>query len=48
MVSTENELAHEAYAVENAAPELKTAATAVIGGNNQDGVAKWLEQNCLE
>lgn len=48
MVSTENELADEAYAVENAAPELKTAATAVIGGNNQDGVAKWLEQNCLE
>lgn len=48
MVSTENELADEAYAVENAAPELKAAATAVIGGNNQDGVAKWLEQNCLE
>lgn len=42
------ELADEAYAVENAAPELKAAATAVIGGNNQDGVAKWLEQNCLE
>lgn len=48
MVSTENELADEAYAVEKAAPELKAAATAVIGGNNQDGVAKWLEQNCLE
>lgn len=48
MVSTENELADEAYAVENAASELKVAATAVIGGNNQDGVAKWLEQNCLE
>ena len=40
-------LADEAYAVENAAPELKAIATDVIGGNNQDGVAKWLEQNCL-
>lgn len=36
------ELADESYAVENAAPELKAAATGVIGGNNEDAVAKWL------
>lgn len=36
------ELADEAYAVENAAPELKDKATAVIGGNNEDGVARYL------
>lgn len=35
-------LADEAYAMENAAQELKAAATAVIGSNNADGVAKWL------
>lgn len=34
----------ECYAVENAEPELKKIATAVIKGNNDDGVAKWLEQ----
>lgn len=39
------ELADEAYAVANAVPELKAVATAVIGGNNEDGVAKWLEEN---
>jgi len=38
------ELADEAYAVANAVPELKERATAVIGGNNEDGVAKWLEK----
>ena len=37
------ELADEAYAVANAVPELKERATAVIGGNNEDGVARWLE-----
>lgn len=36
------ELADEAYAVENAAPELKEKATAVIGSNNEDGVARYL------
>ena len=41
-------LADEAYAVENAAPELKAFATDVIEGNNQDGVAKWLEAHCLK
>jgi len=39
------ELADEAYAVANAVPELKAIATAVIGGNNEDGVAKWLEEH---
>ena len=38
--------ADEAYAVENAVPELKAAATAVIGSNDDDGVAKWLRENC--
>lgn len=36
------ELADEAYAVENAVPELKKKANAVIGGNNDDGVARFL------
>ena len=39
------ELSDEAYAVENAVDELKEAATAVIGSNNDDGVAKWLDVN---
>ena len=39
------ELADEAYAVANAVPELKAKATAIIGGNNEDGVARWLLQN---
>lgn len=37
------EMADEAYAMANAVPELKERATAVIGSNNEDGVAKWLE-----
>lgn len=37
------ELADECYAVENGVPELKAMATAVIGSNDSDGVAKWLE-----
>ena len=41
------ELADEAYAVANAVDELKEAATAVIGNNNEDGVARWLEENAL-
>ena len=40
-------IADEAYAVENAVPELKAAATAVIGSNDEDGVAKWLSENCM-
>ena len=39
------ELADEKYAVRNAAPELKALATAVIGSNDEDAVAKWLEEN---
>ena len=35
--------ADECYAVANAVPELKKIATAVIGSNDSDGVAKWLE-----
>ena len=38
-------MADEAYAVENAAPELKAIATDIIEGNDQDGVAKWLKEN---
>ena len=36
------QIADESYAVENAAPELKSVATGVIGSNNEDAVAKWL------
>lgn len=39
------ELADECYAVSNAAEELKAIATAVIGSNNEDSVAKWLWEN---
>ncbi len=38
-------VADEAYAVENAATDLKARATAVIGGNDGDGVARWLEEH---
>ena len=41
------ECADEAYAVDNACEELKAAATAIIGSNNDDGVAKWLERRIL-
>ena len=37
-------VADEGYAVANADPELKSIATAIIGGNNEDGVARWLEE----
>jgi len=36
------QLSDEAYAVENAVDSLKRIATAVIGGNRNDGVAQWL------
>ena len=39
------DLADEAYAVANAVPELQKRATAVIGSNNEDGVARWLAQH---
>ena len=35
----------EKYAVANAVDELKAVATAVIGSNNDDSVAKWLAEN---
>ena len=41
------ELSDECYAVENAVPELKKAATGIIDSNDQDGVAKWLERNAV-
>ncbi len=34
--------ADQCYAVENAVPELKAAATEIIGGNEENGVARWL------
>ncbi|MBE6760415.1 MAG: HAD family phosphatase [Ruminococcaceae bacterium] len=37
--------ADECYAVANAAPELKAMATDIIGSNEEDAVALWLEQN---
>lgn len=39
------EAADEGYAVENAADELKAIATGIIGSNQDDGVARWLEQH---
>ena len=38
-------VADEAYAVANADEEVKAAATAVIGSNREDGVARWLLDN---
>jgi Cof subfamily protein (haloacid dehalogenase superfamily) len=35
----------EKYAVKNAVDEIKNIATAVIGSNDSDGVARWLEKN---
>lgn len=39
------EISDEAYAVDNAVPELKKQATGVIASNDQDGVARWLLAN---
>lgn len=39
------EIADESYAVANAVEELKSIATAVIAGNNDDGVARWLQEH---
>lgn len=41
------EISDECYAVANAVPELKAVATAVIGNNEEDSVAKWIEENVL-
>ena len=37
--------ADEAYAVSNAVPELKQIATGIIGSNNENGVAIWLQEH---
>lgn len=39
------EAADECYAAENAVDELKEMATGIIGSNEEDGVARWLEEN---
>ena len=39
------DIADESYAVANAVDELKKKASAVIGSNQEDGVARWLETN---
>lgn len=39
------ELADKAYAVQNAHPDLKKHATAIILSNDDDGVARWLENS---
>ena len=36
-------IADEGYAVSNAHEDLKKVATGIIGSNNEDGVARWLE-----
>ncbi|MDF2936727.1 MAG: family hydrolase [Paenibacillaceae bacterium] len=38
-------VADECYAVADAVEALKAAATGIIGSNNEDGVALWLQQN---
>lgn len=38
-------ISDECYAVENAVTELKALATGIIASNEQDGVAKWLQEN---
>ena len=38
-------ISDECYAVENAVEELKAEATGVIGGNDADGVARWLKEH---
>ncbi|MDO4301464.1 MAG: HAD family hydrolase [Clostridia bacterium] len=38
-------ISHECYAVENAVDELKEYATGIIESNDNDGVAKWLNEN---
>lgn len=42
------ELADEAYAVANAVPELRGIATAVIGDNDEDAVARWLASRMVD
>ena len=37
----------KSYAVANAKPEVRKKATGVIGAHDEDGVARWLEENAL-
>lgn len=39
------EISDECYAVKNAVNELKKIATGIVGSNDEDGVAEWLEKN---
>ena len=41
------QIADEAYAVANAEVSLKAIATGIIGDNNSDSVAKWLQMYAL-
>ncbi|MCC8016181.1 MAG: HAD family hydrolase [Clostridiales bacterium] len=40
--------ADECYAISNADNELKKFATAIIGANDDDGIAKWLLENAIK
>lgn len=42
------EASDECYAVENAKDELKKIATAIIGKNTDNGVAKWITDNAIK
>ena len=41
-------ISDESYAVANALPEIKKIATGIIGSNDDDGVAKWLDANAYK
>lgn len=41
------EISDECYAVENAVDELKAIATGIIDSNENDGVAKWLQEHVM-
>lgn len=41
------EISDECYAVENAVDELKAIATGVIDSNENDGVARWLQEHVM-
>ena len=41
------QISDECYAMENAVDELKKLATGIIGSNEEDGVARWLEQHFI-
>ena len=41
------QVADEAYAVDNAIEELKQQSDGVIGSNEEDGVARWMQEHAL-